>query len=370
MLYSAFLHLDRNKNGAKRNDKTFHFARLSFFIPQKDEGKKAQPLFWNKTAARSSSDDWLQTCEWGDYSSETNSTERLKGRRFGPTGISSCYSPFAVSRPFIHWNVCTSHRLQQETHPFSEPLQLHVWGKTNEKAETGRGRNKKRKQEIQLARLCSERCALFIIRVTSLENISCFSFTGVCSSFFFFFFSCFPSPEESLTKSLKGEQNCFVWFLIKGVFEEKEESHHPLGDMNSGVVKFRLKCRHKNTPYHKKTPKKQDDRGADACPLWLKSEVSFPLFHPLVRTCFILSQMSHYPGPKLLNWIVCYTEQGHLSLWKDHKCLFLYEAREITFSQGRETGWGHPARIHPPQPSSHEDLNILLFLPASAPVFT
>ena len=71
--------------------------------------------------------------------------------------------------------------------------------------------------------------------------------------------------------------------------------------------------------------------------------------------------MSHYPGPKLLNWIVCYTEQGHLSLWKHHKCLFLYKARELTFSQGRETGWGHPARIHPPQPSSHEGLNILLF---------
>lgn len=253
MLYSAFLHLGRNKNGTKKRQ-NLPLCASFFFNSPKEREEKAEPLFWNKTAALSSSDDWLQTCEWSDYSSETNSTERLKGRRFGPTGISSCYSPFAVSRPFIHWNVCTSHRLQQETHPLSEPLQLHVCvGGNKWRSRNWKGGRKKRKQEIQLARLCSERCALFIIRVTSLENFSCFSFTGGFWRLFCRFLFCFPSPEESMTKSLKGEQNCSVWFLIKGVFEEKEESHHPLGDMNSGVVKFRLKCRHKNTPYHEKT---------------------------------------------------------------------------------------------------------------------
>lgn len=34
--------------------------------------------------------------------------------------------PFAVSRPFIHWNICTSDRLQQEIHPLSKTL---LWGK-------------------------------------------------------------------------------------------------------------------------------------------------------------------------------------------------------------------------------------------------
>lgn len=76
--------------------------------------------------------------------------------------------------------------------------------------------------------------------------------------------------------------------------------------------------------------------------------VSSLLFHPFCSECFILTRMSHYPRSRLVNWIVCYSEYGHLSLLKDCKCLFLYDTHELTFPQQWESGWGHRAKIPPP----------------------
>ena len=151
MLYSAFLHLDRNKNGTKKRQNPplcafiffFFFFNLNF---PKGRGRKkrAEQLFWNKTAALS--DDWLQTCEWSDYSSETNSTERLKGRRFGPTGISSCYSPFSQSadRSFIemsaHHTVCNKRRILFQNH---YSCMCVWWGKQMKKQKLEGGKKRR-----------------------------------------------------------------------------------------------------------------------------------------------------------------------------------------------------------------------------------
>lgn len=57
----------------------------------------------------------------------------------------NCLFPFAGSQPFIHWNICTSHRLQQGIHPLLKSQHLH--GETNERTGGEGG---------QIARICSK----------------------------------------------------------------------------------------------------------------------------------------------------------------------------------------------------------------------
>lgn len=123
---------------------------------------------------------------------------------------------------------------------------------------------------------------------------------------------------------------------------------------------------------------KQEDKNAGAR-LWSKSKTCcslcdslyFPLFRFLSHPLTDPVPLSSIPAGKL---DFCATvDQGPHSVLKDSKRLFLYDNYELTFSQGRGTGWGHWTRIpHPPslqspQPAalSHQDR-----LPcASAPVF-
>lgn len=87
----------------KRRREVTNPSTARAFNSTKSTGEKEQ-LFWNKTAAlksAKSSSDGKCASEESVYSSETNSAERLKGRCFIPSGISS-YSLLTVSRPFIH----------------------------------------------------------------------------------------------------------------------------------------------------------------------------------------------------------------------------------------------------------------------------
>lgn len=111
-LYSAFLHVDGNKT-AQKSDKTFHCWR--FLLLKKTRKKKKRVGFLEQKQEHRVPLTTEGKCasEESDWSSERNSPERLKGRRFIPTGI-SCYSlSQSADRSFIE----ISAHLQQEIHP-------------------------------------------------------------------------------------------------------------------------------------------------------------------------------------------------------------------------------------------------------------
>lgn len=93
-----------------------------------------------------------------------------------------------------------------------------------------------------------QRYTLFI-GMTSLED-----FYALASVKVFFFFGgeiyfAFFLWKISNCKKARGLNETVFCSLLKE-FGGIGKSHHPLGNINSTVVKFRQKCRHKNTPYH------------------------------------------------------------------------------------------------------------------------
>ena len=184
--------------------------------------------------------DGKRASEESDYSSETNSTERLKGRCFTPCGISSSYSlSQSADRSFIeisaHHTGCNKRDMLCQDHN-------KCMGKTNEEQKL-EGKRKRKSAPTNVF----QRCALFIYSHDITGEFSCFSFTEGFSNHF----AVSPPQKKKawLQKAWRVNKTAIL-FLIKG-FGGIEESHHPLGNMSGVEVKFRQKCRHKNTLHHK-----------------------------------------------------------------------------------------------------------------------
>lgn len=171
------------------------------FTPQNDTHRGEKPeserRSWNYTGALksavSSSDDRRQTREWSERLQLRDKLSRaIKGEVLHSQR--DCLFPFAGSQPFIHWNICTSHRLQQGIHPLLKSQHLH--GETNERTG-GEGGSADRTNLLQ-------RCALFI-HMASLENLrALLKVWGIILQFFF------PLNESLFLKSLKTERNCYL----------------------------------------------------------------------------------------------------------------------------------------------------------------
>lgn len=196
----------------------------------------------------------------GDYSSETNSTERLKGRCFIPRGISSYSLSYSADRSFIeisaHHTDCNERCTRFQHHN-------NCTGKTNEEKKLAGWRKIKNKNSSH------DMCIIYSHDITG--EFSSFSITGGFWHYFFYFLQ-FSLKEIRTTKSLKGEQNCFLFPYHKVWWNS------PLGIMDSVVVKLRQKCRHKNKRWQK----------------------HWSLSIPFVS-------LSHNPKSKLVNGIVCYS---------------------------------------------------------------
>lgn len=203
MIYFTFLHVDHNIT-AQRTGKTFHCSR--FLLHKRTQ--KANYTGALKSAS-SSSNDWRQTCEWrGRQQLRDKLSRAIKGEVLH-SQWSILLFPFAGSRPFIHWNVCTPYRLQQDISSFK--ITTTAWGKQMKEQKLEKGK----KKSINSHACAPRMCIIYSHDITG--EFCCFSFTEG----FWNYFCSFPL-KESLTwkkKSLKTEQNCYlvphirVWWI-------------------------------------------------------------------------------------------------------------------------------------------------------------
>lgn len=164
MLNSAFFHLDDNKT-TPTSVKTFYFHFL--FHKSTRKKTKTNSILSNTRALKSSrvppTTGGKCASDETDYSSERNSTERLKGRCFIPCGISSYSLSQSADRSFIE---ISAHRTCFNN---SCILLKRCTRSTNQKLNLGAEIKKKQKKTPRTNVI--QTCALFI-RMTSLDNFN------------------------------------------------------------------------------------------------------------------------------------------------------------------------------------------------------
>lgn len=176
-----------------------------------------------------------------------------------------------------------------------------------------------------------QRCALFM-HMTSLENFNILASQKVCGI-----------PLKRNFPKARGQNRAVFWY------RDLVDQRTPIVLWATCTVMEWRFDRCQNAAYHKN--KKTKNTGA--C-LWSKSKACssvcdsprFPLFRFLSHPLSDPVPLSNIPAGKL---DFCATvDLGPHSVLKDRKRLFLYDTYELTFSQGRGTGWGHWTRNPPP----------------------
>lgn len=151
-------------------------------------------------------------------SCETNSAERFKGRRFIPTGISSCSLSQACDHSLKYLYITPTATTRGVC---SKPQQLHG----ENKRENRNCGVKKMYTRVSARTNVLQRYVLFM-HMTSLENFNILASQKVCGI-----------PFKRNFPKARGQNRAVSRSRVSG-FGGSEDSHHSLGNMNSDGVTF------------------------------------------------------------------------------------------------------------------------------------
>lgn len=204
---------------------------LALFTPQKDTKRQTTLELGNPPRVPLTTDG-KRASEERDNSSEINSAERLKGRCFIPSGVSSYSLSQAADRSFIemsaHHTDCNKSYILFQNHN-------NCMGKTNERTETG-----KKRESINSHARAPKMCIIYSHDITG--EFCCFSFTEG----FWNYFCSFPLKESLTWKKKRKKPEDRIKLLSGSSYEGLVDQRNPIilwaTSIDSDVVKFRQKA--------------------------------------------------------------------------------------------------------------------------------